>query len=99
MGARKIEGCVYRVRSTVRAMLVEVSEENPMQELAEFCAELTREGFLITSISHVFASDTSTPRVAVLSTPEYKDAVRKRKHNDADPDWCYGPCDSRSRGR
>lgn len=82
MGARKIEGLVYRVRGTNRAVLVEVSEKNPMQELAEFCAGLTRKGFLITSVSHVCTSDTSTPRVAVLSTPEYKAAMRKR--NDAE---------------
>lgn len=78
MSAKKIEGLVYRVRGTHNAMLVEVSAENSIQELAEFCAELTHKGFSITSVSHVLDESTDTPRVAVVSTPEYKKAMRER---------------------
>lgn len=77
---REIEGVVYQVRGTTRAMLVETSCENSIQDLVEFCAELTCNGFVITSVYRIFDTCSSL-RIALLSMPEYKAAVRERRAN------------------
>lgn len=80
MRVRKIEGIVYRVKTTTGGLLVEVPLEgsaivdydNAEKELARFCADLSMRGYIISSVTRVFDVDTATPRVAVLTSKEYK---------------------------
>ena len=69
----EIKGLVYRVKSKSAAWLVEVDEcEDQIAELAKFCAEKAVAGYLITSVTRIFDCSTDTPRITVLSSPEYK---------------------------
>lgn len=78
MAAREIEGIVYRVKHLSGGWLVEVPEDkDPMEELGEFVAERSMKGYIITSVTRLFGASTDTPRVAVLSSSEFK-AARKR---------------------
>jgi len=78
MAAREIEGIVYRVKHLSGGWLVEVpAGKDPMEELGEFVAERALKGYIITSVTRIFDSSTDTPRVAVLSSSEFK-AARKR---------------------
>lgn len=80
----EIKGLVYRVRSHSRAWLVEVDEDcDQISALAEFCAEKAVMGYLITSVTRIFDSSPDTPRISVLSSPDYKKAYEKaRKERD-----------------
>lgn len=85
MKARRIDGIVFRVKTTVGGFLVEVPLEgsaivdydNAEKELARFCASLRLEGHIITSVSRVLNVDTATPRVAVLTSKEYKSEIKR----------------------
>ena len=78
MKSREIKGLVYRVRTLSGGFLVEVPEDvDHMQELGEFCAEMVHKGHHITSVTRVFACSTDTPRISVLSSKEYKDAMKR----------------------
>lgn len=81
---RKINGILYRVRTPYAGYLVEVSEENSFQELAEYCASLSLKGAAITSVVRVFADSRDTPRMSVLSSPEYKEAMKKLEAKQSD---------------
>lgn len=80
---KEIQGLVYRIKTKSAAWLVEVDEgEDQIAELAKFCAEKAVAGYIITSVTRIFDCSTDTPRIAVLSSPEYKEAyaaARKRK--------------------
>lgn len=77
MKARKIEGIVYRVKTTHAGFLVEVPDEgDTIGELARYCADLTMRGYIISSVTRVFDADTATPRVSVLTTKEYRDEIK-----------------------
>lgn len=72
---REIKGLVYRVKTKTAAWLVEVDEDkDQIEELAKFCAEKAVMGYLITSVTRIFDCSTDTPRIAVLSSPDYKKA-------------------------
>lgn len=78
MQARRIEGIVYRVKTTHGGFLVEVPDEgDTMGELARYCAVLTMSGYIISSVTRVFDADTATPRVSVLTTKEYRDEIKR----------------------
>lgn len=83
MQAKRIEGIVYRVKTYNGGFLVEVPDnEDPIGELCRLCARLTMEGHVISSVTRVFERDSSTPKVSVLSQPEYKEEIEKlRKKN------------------
>lgn len=84
MEARELKGLVYRVRTKTAAWLVEVPDGiDPIQDLAEFCAEKAVSGYLITSVTRIFDCSTDNPRVAVLSSPEYKEAVKRARAEKA----------------
>ena len=74
---RAIEGIVYRVKAGKNSFLVETNEASCFEELCEFCAEKTVEGHVITSVTRVYVSDGSSPRVSVLGQPEYKAALKR----------------------
>lgn len=74
---REVKGILYRVRGVFHSWLVEVSEEHAQEEIAEFCARKSMVGDSITSVSRVFATSTDSPRVRVLSTPEFKAAIKR----------------------
>lgn len=78
MKARRIDGIVFRVRTTHAGFLVEVPDDgDTLDELARFCADLSMKGHIISSVSRVFDTDTATPRVCVLSSKEYKNEIRR----------------------
>lgn len=85
MKARKIEGIVYRVKTTTGGLLVEVPLEGGAivdydkaeKELARYCANLSMRGYIISSVTRVFDVDTATPRVSVLTTKEYRDEIKR----------------------
>lgn len=85
MGVRKIEGIVYRIKTTTGGFLVEVLREgsvmedydNAEKELACFCADLSMRGYIITSVTRVFDVYKVTPRVAVLTSKEYKSEINR----------------------
>lgn len=74
---------VFRVRHCTGGWLVEADDHDPIQSLAEFCAEKAVNGYLITSVTQIFDCRTDTPRVAVLSSPEYKDALKRARAKKA----------------
>lgn len=65
--------------------LVEVSEEKSIQELAQFCAELSLKGEMITSVTRIFVTSKDTPRIIVLTSPEYKQALKDLQENGGKP--------------
>lgn len=76
--ARRIEGIVYRVKTTHGGLLVEVPDEgDTMEDLARYCANLSMQGYIISSVTRVFDADTATPRVSVLSSKEYKAEIKR----------------------
>lgn len=78
MSLHEINGCVFRVRHLTGGWLVEVPyEEDHIQALAEFCAEKALTGYHITSVTRIYECSKDTPRIGVLSTPEYKAAVHQ----------------------
>lgn len=83
MEARELKGLVFRVRHNTGGWLVEVGDCDPIQELAEFCAKKAVSGYLITSVTRIYDCSTDTPRVSVLSSPEYKDALKRARAKKA----------------
>ena len=80
----EIKGCVYRIKTKSAAWLVEVDEnEDQIAELAKFCAEKAAMGYLITSVTRIFDCSTDTPRIAVLSSPDYKKAYAAARKEQA----------------
>ena len=78
MKAKRIEGIVYRVKTTHGGFLVEIPNEvDTMGELARYCANLSMSGYIISSVTRVFDADTATPRVSVLTTKEYRDEIKR----------------------
>lgn len=83
MEARELKGLVFRVRHNTGGWLVEVEDCDPIRELAEFCAKKAVSGYLITSVTRIYDCSTDTPRVSVLSSPEYKDALKRARAEKA----------------
>ncbi len=78
MKAKRIEGIVYRIKTTHGGFLVEVPNEgDTIGELARYCANLSMSGYIISSVTRVFDADTATPRVSVLTTKEYRDEIKR----------------------
>ena len=78
MKANRIEGIVYRIKTTHGGFLVEVPNEgDTIGELARYCANLSMSGYIISSVTRVFDADTATPRVSVLTTKEYRDEIKR----------------------
>lgn len=76
--AKEIEGIVYRVKHLTGGWLVEVPEtEDPVEALAMFAAEKSVKGYIITSVTRIFTCSKDTPRMAILSSKEYKSEVRR----------------------
>jgi len=76
--AKRIEGIVYRIRTTYGGFLVEVPNEgDTIGELARYCANLSMSGYIISSVTRVLDADTATPRVSVLTTKEYRDEIKR----------------------
>lgn len=85
--ARPIQGCVYRVKMHPdRAILVETSAENSWHELVNFCAYMVAQGNIITFVTRIFPFSTDTPRVAVLSSKDYKEALSLARPNGGERD-------------
>lgn len=81
---KEIQGLVYRIKTKSAAWLVEVDEgEDQIAELAKFCAEKAVAGYIITSVTRIFDCSTDTPRIAVLSSPEYKVASAAARKEQA----------------
>lgn len=89
MKYRQVKGTMFRVRCAWHNYLIEVvDDEDQMKSLAEACAEIALGGDHITSVTQVFADRTGTPRVSVLTTKEYRQALkdvseRMRKEEEA----------------
>ena len=78
MKTKRIEGIVYRIKTTHGGFLVEVPDEgDTIGELARYCANLGMSGYIISSVTRVFDADTATPRVSVLTTKEYRDEIKR----------------------
>lgn len=76
--AKEIEGVVYRVKHLTGGWLVEVPEtEDPIEALATFAAEKSVKGYIITSVTRIFDCSKDTPRMAILSTKEFKSEVKR----------------------
>lgn len=76
--AKEIEGVVYRVKHLTGGWLVEVPEtEDPIEALATFAAEKSVKGYIITSVTRIFDCSKDTPRMAVISTKEFKSEVKR----------------------
>jgi len=76
--AKRIEGIVYRIKTTHGGFLVEVPNEgDTIGELARYCANLSMSGYIISSVTRVLDADTATPRVSVLTTKEYRDEIKR----------------------
>lgn len=76
--ARRIDGIVYRVKTTHGGFLVEVPDVgDTMGELARYCANLSKSGYIISSVTRVFEADSATPRVSVLTTKEFRDEIKR----------------------
>lgn len=73
-------GNLYRISTySGTGFIVEVDEdENEKQSLADCCAKLQLEGYHITSVTRIYACSRETPRIPVLSSPEYKLALKKK---------------------
>lgn len=78
MKARRIEGIVYRIKTSTAGYLVEIPDENidPIECLARYCAALVLDGCHITSVTRILERDSETPRVSVLSSKEFKDELK-----------------------
>lgn len=73
----EIKGIIYRVNFQYGSCFVECDEENAQEELYRFCAMKAASGKVISSVNRIFEDSSSTPRVSVLSQPEYKQAYRE----------------------
>lgn len=76
--AKEIKGVVYRMKHLTGGWLVEVPEgADTVAALAAFAAEQAVCGYIITSVTRIFPCSKDTPRMAILSSKEYKEAVKK----------------------
>ncbi|WP_191396162.1 hypothetical protein [Flavonifractor sp. An306] len=76
--AKEITGVVYRVKHLTGGWLVEVPEtEDPIEALAKFVAKKSIKGYIITSVTRIFACSKDTPRMAILSSKEYKEEINR----------------------
>lgn len=73
----EIKGIIYRVNFQYGSCFVECDEGNAHEELYRFCAKKAASGKVISSVNRIFEDSSSTPRVSVLSQPEYKQAYRE----------------------
>lgn len=78
--ARKLDGTVYRIRTTTGGVLVE-SPYGPDEfgALCRFCAAYTMEGHVITSVTRIEPDSDSRPRVPVFSQKEYRAELKRLK--------------------
>lgn len=74
----EINGLVYRVKTLKGSFLVECDAEYADEQLVDFCSDLSLEGHHITSVTRIFADSSDTPRIAVLSTTEYRAVLDKK---------------------
>lgn len=63
---------VYRITHEFGGRLVECDSESA---LIQYCAKLTAVGRVISSVVRIYENRRETPRIKVLSTQEFKDAV------------------------
>jgi len=91
MSAKIINGLVFRVNMYGHSYLVETSEVDVDRDLAELCARLGRKGEVIQSVTRVYDDSTRTPRIAVLTTPEYKQAMKDLESGELALDPDEGP--------
>lgn len=76
--AKEIEGAVYRIKHLTGGWLVNVPEgEDPTESLAIFAAEKAVTGYIITSVTRIFPDSKDTPRMAILSSKEFKAEVKR----------------------
>lgn len=79
-----IEGIVFRVKTVSGGFLVEVPDNgDTIGELCRLCARLTMDGHIISSVVRIFDCAKDTPRMSVLTQPEYKEEIeRLRKERE-----------------
>lgn len=77
---RRIEGTLYRIRTTTNTFFVETEPHLLVQEdedeLCVFCADFVSRGNVITSVAEI-KPDGRTPKVLVLSSKIYKAAMKR----------------------
>ena len=79
---RIVTNRLFRVADASDAWLVETSgNRDVFEELVEFCAAKAASGCHITSVTEIMANSRMTPRIAVLSTPEFKRALAFAEKN------------------
>lgn len=74
----EVNGLVYRVKTLRGSFLIECDAEYADKQLVDFCSDLSLEGHHVTSVTRIFADSNDTPRIAVLSTPEYRAVLDKK---------------------
>lgn len=78
--ARKLDGTVYRVRTTTGGVLVEVPYgPDEFGALCRFCAAYAMKGYVITSVTRIEPDSNSQPRVPVFSQKEYRTELKRLK--------------------
>lgn len=76
--ARELSGDVYRIKTTIGGMLVEVPcDPDGFTALVRFCAAYALDGNIITQVSRISSYTTATPRVSVLGREEYKAELKR----------------------
>ncbi len=83
----EIKGIIYRVNFQYGSCFVECDEGNAHEELYRFCAKKAASGKVISSVNRIFEDSSSTPRVSVLSQPEYKQAYREELARKDEETW------------
>lgn len=75
---REVERSLFRVSygTTGNSKFIEA---DTMQDLMRACAKMVVRGYHVAGVSRVLTSSKNTPRVSVLSTPEYKEILRKEQ--------------------
>lgn len=66
---------LYRVSTMYGGYLVACDVATADKDLASFCAKLSARGAVIKSVVRIFEDSKDTPRVSVLTTKEYKNAL------------------------
>ena len=82
---REIKGCLYRVNTKYSGFLVECANDS-YEGLMRFCAKISVKGYMITSVTRIFEDSKDTPRVSVMSQPEYKEIFMEELRRSK-----YGP--------
>lgn len=77
---RMTTGKLYRITTYYgTGFIVEVDEdEDEKRALADCCAELQLKGYHVTSVTRIFACSRETPRISVLSSPDYKRVLKEK---------------------